>query len=140
MIVYLDTSVLLRRLLRRPDALSGWGRVRLGVTSRLAETEGLRTLDRKRLETPSAEGAIARLRDEYFRLIEGLEVVEVTRSILARAAQPQSVAVGTLDAIHLASALVWRERMQRNLVFATHDSSLALAARAAGLRVIGAPP
>jgi hypothetical protein len=46
--------------------------------------------------------------------------------------------LGTLDAIHLATALLWRENTGSDLVMATHDGSLALAARAAGFRVIGA--
>jgi hypothetical protein len=46
--------------------------------------------------------------------------------------------LGTLDALHLATALVWRERIRQTLVMATHDSSLALAARSFGLDVLGA--
>ena len=46
-------------------------------------------------------------------------------------------APSTLDAIHLATALLWRERTGVKLVIATHDSGLGLAARASGVRVIG---
>jgi hypothetical protein len=45
--------------------------------------------------------------------------------------------MGTLDAIHLATALVWRDRTGRELVMATHNSGLAAAARAFGMRVLG---
>ena len=45
---------------------------------------------------------------------------------------------GTLDAIHLATAMLWRERTGADLVMATHDTALATASRASGLRVIGA--
>ena len=45
--------------------------------------------------------------------------------------------LGTLDALHLSSAPVWRDRAQQELVMATHDQDLALAARSFGLEVRG---
>jgi hypothetical protein len=46
--------------------------------------------------------------------------------------------LGTLDALHLATALVWRDRMGKAPVVATHDESLAVASPAFGLEVLGA--
>ena len=46
--------------------------------------------------------------------------------------------LGTLDAIHLATALIWRDRMGLLPAMVTHDTSLASAARAFGFDVIGA--
>ena len=63
--------------------------------------------------------------------------VLLQRPILARASDPFPTPLGTLDALHLATALVWRERMRQPLVMATHDGGLALAARAFGLEVLG---
>lgn len=45
--------------------------------------------------------------------------------------------LGTLDAIHLATALLWREETRTDLVMATHDDALALGARAHGLTIVG---
>jgi hypothetical protein len=42
-----------------------------------------------------------------------------------------------LDALHLATALVWRDRMRQELVMATHDGGLAIATRAFGIQVLG---
>jgi hypothetical protein len=47
-------------------------------------------------------------------------------------------AVKTLDAIHLASALLLRERRTPALVFATHDPQQLRAARALGFEYLGA--
>jgi hypothetical protein len=47
------------------------------------------------------------------------------------------VRLGTLDALHLATALLWREKEGKDLVMAAHDTALGLAARASGLRVFG---
>jgi len=46
--------------------------------------------------------------------------------------------MGTLDAIHLATALLWRESTSEDLAMATYDRALALGAQARGLRVLGA--
>ena len=80
---------------------------------------------------------IATRREAIFRLLETLEVVEARGSVLARAAQPLPTVLGTLDAIHLSTALLWRESTETDLVMATHDEALALAAKASGLRVVG---
>jgi hypothetical protein len=58
--------------------------------------------------------------------------------MLDRAAQPMPTELGTLDAIHLATAHLWKEMTGKGLTMATHDSALALAAEAHGLRVVGA--
>jgi hypothetical protein len=71
-------------------------------------------------------------------LISSLELVEVDAVVLDRAAQPMPTELGTLDAIHLATALLWRELTRTDLVIATHDGALALAAQAHGLSVVGA--
>lgn len=137
MIAYLDSSVLLRKVLRQPGALRQWAAIRTGVASALAETECLRSLDRLRLRIGLADRDLARRREAVFRLLESLEVVEVTAPVLARAAQPLPTELGTLDAIHLATALLWREHNGGDIVMATHDVALATAARACGLAVVG---
>ena len=52
---------------------------------------------------------------------------------------PMPTVVKTLEAIHLASALLFEERHEVGLVFGTHDRSQATAARALGFDVVGIP-
>ena len=137
MIAYLDTSVLLRKVLGQGGALQEWPSIRIGVTSALAGTECLRTLDRFRLRTGLSDHELALRREMVFRLFERLEVIDVTAAVLDRAAQPIPTELGTLDAIHLATAVLWREQSGADLVMATHDVALATAARASGLAVVG---
>lgn len=138
MIAYLDSSVILRLVLAEPDPLAEWPEVDRGVTSALAEVEVMRTLDRLGFASPGLNAqALAGRREAAYRILEGLETVEITRSVLARAAQPLPTPLGTLDAIHLVSAMGWREQSEA-LVLATHDLALAAAARASGFQVIGA--
>ena len=65
-----------------------------------------------------------------------LGTLRVTPAVLRRAALPMATAVKTLDAIHLASALLLHERHVPALTFATHDRQQA-AARALGFDVTG---
>jgi len=58
-------------------------------------------------------------------------------SIVRRAGELYPVALETLDAVHLATALTWRDRRAPGLVFATHDRQLGRAAVALGFEVIG---
>jgi predicted nucleic acid-binding protein len=138
MTAYLDSSVLLRLVLGQARPLREWRSVRRGVASSLVEMECLRTLDRLRLRFGLADRALSLRREAVFRLLEAIEVVEPTRPVLARAAQPLPTELGMLDAIHLATAMVWREMYDADLVMATHDAALGTAARSCGLRVVGA--
>lgn len=137
MIAYLDSSVLLRIVLGQGNALKEWQGIEQGIASALLEVECVRTLDRLRLAQGLGDDEVAVRREAAFRLIEAMEVVEITRPVLARAAQPLPTSLGTLDAIHLATALLWRELTGADLVMATHDGALATAAKASGLRVFG---
>jgi predicted nucleic acid-binding protein len=139
-IAYVDASVLLRVALRQPDALPEWRRIEQGVSSTLIMTESLRTLDRLRLRARLNDAAVAGRRATILRLIASLELVEMDTVVLERAAQPMPTELGTLDAIHIATALLWKEMSRVDLVIATHDQALALAAQAHGLPVVGVKP
>jgi predicted nucleic acid-binding protein len=137
LIAYIDSSVLLRVILGQADQLSEWKEVSRAVMSTLVEVECLRTLDRLRLKEGIAPEVMAARREAVYQVLEEATLVEITRPVLSRASQPLPAPLGTLDAIHLATALIWAESRDAVMVMATHDASLGLAARASGLRVIG---
>lgn len=138
MIAYLDTSALLRLVLGEPGALENLLTAEALVSSELLAVEALRTIDRLRLQgVLSAEEAAAR-RATTTEWLEAVDLVLLQRPVLARASEPFPTPLGTLDAVHLATALVWQDRMRQPLVVATHDRDLALAARSFGLEVLGA--
>jgi predicted nucleic acid-binding protein len=137
MIAYVDSSVLLRVALGQPNALPEWRDIERGVSSALVMTESLRTLDRVRLRVNLSDTEVARRRATILALIDSLELVEIDNSVLDRAAQPMPTELGTLDAIHLASAILWKDSLGVDPVMATHDKALALAAQAHGLKVLG---
>ena len=137
MIAYLDTSALLRLVLREPGAIEELRSCDALVSSELIAVESLRTLDRLRLlGALSAEEAASR-RGTVTEWLEAVDLVLLQRPILARASEPFPTPLGTLDALHLSTALVWQDRMRQQLVMATHDRDLALAARSYGFDVRG---
>ncbi|MGH7594149.1 MAG: PIN domain-containing protein [Gemmatimonadales bacterium] len=138
MIAYVDASVVLRVVLGQPGRLAEWKTITTGVASALVELECLRTLDRLRLEEQLTEAQLIAARGSVYQVTDAFEVVEPSSMVLRRAAQPLPIPLGTLDAIHLASAMLWTDQSDRRLVMTTHDRALAIAARASGLRVLGA--
>ncbi|MFN8091068.1 MAG: type II toxin-antitoxin system VapC family toxin [Vicinamibacteria bacterium] len=138
MIAYLDTSALLRLVLSEPEALEELRSADALVSSELLAVESLRTLDRLRVQgSLSVEEAAVR-RGLVAEWLEAVDLVVLQRPILARASEPFPTPLGTLDALHLATALVWRDRNPQELVVATHDRDLALASRSFGFVVTGA--
>jgi predicted nucleic acid-binding protein len=137
MIAYLDSSVLLRVVLGQRGRLREWGSIKEGVASAVAEVECLRTLDRLRHRGDLGDRDVAVRREAVYRLLDEVTVVEPTRAILGRAGAPLPSPLGTLDAIHLATALAWRDATGADLIFATHDAALATAARSTGFQTIG---
>lgn len=133
--VYVDTSVLLRVVLGEPGRLRAWSRIRHAASSELIRVECLRTLDRARLAGLLADDEVADRRSAVDELLVSFDKIVLDRRVLRSAAEPLPTTLGTLDAIHLASARALRIR-EPELRFATHDDALAIAARAVGFTVI----
>lgn len=135
--VYVDSSVLLRVVLGEPEPLGVWRRIDRAVSSEIIRLECLRTIDRARHELRLPDEAVSQTRGDVLDALDGFGLIGLTRQVLERAADPFPTMIGSLDAIHLTSALLVREQYD-DLQFATHDRQLALAARASGFAVMGA--
>ncbi len=70
-----------------------------------------------------SDAEVAERRGIILALGESLELIEVDPIVLERAAQPMPTEMGTLDAIHLATALLWKDMTRADLVMATHDGA-----------------
>lgn len=99
--------------------------------------ESLRTIDRARIRLGLTDAEVSNQRALAMELLAPFKLIGVDSVVLGRAEQPFPTSLASLDAIHLASALAARERYE-DLVLATHDDELALAARAVGFKVEGA--
>ena len=137
MTVYLDASVVLRILLRQPRRLAAWGRWEAAYSSELLGIEARRVIDRLRVQAALDDPELADVHHDLTRIERAIGAIPLTRPVLHRAALPMPTAVKTLDAIHLASALLLRERRTASLIFATHDPQQLRAARALGFECLG---
>ena len=137
MIAYLDSSVLLRVILGEPQRLAEWDDIDTGISSVLAQVECLRSIDRLRVQNAIPRRKYASLRAAVYDLLARVELVDISPAILSSASSSIPVPLGTLEAIHLATALLWQDLRGELLLLATHDKTLATAARALGLTTIG---
>ena len=136
MTVYLDTSVVLRVLFREPNPVRVWGLWDRALSSSLWRIEALRNMDRLRLGGDLGDEDVAALVNEIQTVHETLAVYPLTERILQRASETFPTVLGTLDALHLATALAIREVEPIDLLL-THDGQLATAARSLGFTVAG---
>jgi len=136
MTVYLDSSVLLRIILGEPEPLTTWSTVTDPVSSELIRLECLRTIDRARIRLRLDDRQVAQQRADVLEAIEALSLVPLDGAVLQRASEPMPTLLGSLDAIHLASALLVRDQLP-GLAFATHDHELGTAALSVGFAVHG---
>jgi hypothetical protein len=105
------------------------------MASDLLYVDVRRTLHRYHAEGLLSTDALALCIGEFHALLAAIDQVPMSRQILDRAAGPLPAPVRTLDAIHLATAIMWAETNQEEVVFFTHDRQLATAARVCGLQV-----
>jgi predicted nucleic acid-binding protein len=136
--IYLDTSALLRLVLAEADGLEDLRRAELLVSSELLAVESRRTIDRLRVQGHLSHDEAAERLTLVTDWLDAVDLVLLRPPIMARASEPLPTALGTLDALHLATALVWRDRMNQPLTMATHDGALGQVARAFGFDVLGA--
>ena len=129
---YIDTSVVLRVLRGQKDAWKEWGRWQKAYSSTLIRVEGRRFIDRMRLEHDWSDDDIANAGVQLRRLERVITKVRLSANVMERAAAPMPTIIKTLDAIHIATASLVRERLHPNLVFVTHDRQQGRAARALG--------
>jgi predicted nucleic acid-binding protein len=136
-IAYIDTSALLRIVLREPGALDDLRSCDGLVSSELIAVESPRTIDRLRLQGAlTTEEATARVRT-LNDWLEAIDLVLLRPPVMSRASEPMPLPLGTLDALHLATALTWRDRVGPLPSMATHDAALGMAAQAFGFDVRG---
>lgn len=137
--VYVDSSVLLRVGLNERGALREWRRIERPLASELIRLECRRTIDRARIRERLSDQAVAQQRAAVLGLLDTFDMLPLDPAVLERAAEPFPTLLSSLDAIHLATALLARPQVD-DLCFATHDVELGTAAQAMGFKVLGMSP
>lgn len=121
---FLDTSAIVKLVLHEPESLALIefldGRTDVEA-SELAVAEGGRAVRRAHADADAAG------------VLEALSLHRVSSDVLRRAALLEPLHLRTLDAIHLATALLHGDG---DGCLVTYDTRMATAARAHGLRVV----
>ncbi len=142
MILYLDTSALVKRYFREPysdDVLSRWKSATQIVTSFIAYAETMASICRKKRESDFGDTLIRKIVGTFHQDWESFIRVEVNGNLneyIDRVVGKYPLR--GFDAIHLASAMVIHERLPQDFIFACFDDRLARAAQSEGFETF--PP
>lgn len=130
---YLDASAILKLILEEPESadLARFASPRTLVSTELAQTESARAVLRRREGSRAPEADALRARAAL--VLAGVRLVSVDRPTLALAGALTDPHLGTLDAVHVATALRLRASLR---AFVTYDRRQALAAAGFGLNLV----
>lgn len=134
--VYLDSSVVLRKILGEEGPLVQWKTIKKASSSKLLLVETRRVVDRMRLTGQLDDEGVASFHEELMKIEGSVDIYAISDAVLDAASHAMPTAVGTLDAIHLVTARAIHQA-DPTLVLATHDQQLGRAARASGIQVCG---
>ena len=142
MILYLDTSALVKKYFKESgsnDLISKWKEAESIVTSSVAYAETMAAFYRKKREVNINENLFETIMHSFhsdWRSFIHTEVNDELNPIIDK-----MVALYPLrgfDAIHLASALIIEETIQKNFLFVCFDQRLSIAAQSEGLKIFPA--
>lgn len=132
MIVYLDSTLVICQLVGSKKPWGGWGNWTAAYASTLMRTECYRTANLLRLSGKLDDAQRARLGSWIERVCESVTLVPITDNVLHRAADAFPTAVGTTQAIHLATLLELQSAHGITCLLATADEDLLRAAESMG--------
>lgn len=135
--VYVDSSIIMRRLRSESAPLRAWGERDRAYASTLVRVETFRTIDRIRLSGRLDDRGIVEMLGHSRAMLDSIALVPLSEPILKCASQSFLTVLGSLDALHLATALRLRDTGGIELTFLTHDTELATAARSMNFTVEG---
>ena len=97
------------------------------------EIECRRVLQRERLENRIDDVRYSETVTALEHYLDMISILDLGREVKKRASGSFPTVIGTLDAMHLASALLWQEDSSAEIAILTYDRQLALCARALGI-------
>lgn len=138
MILYLDTSALVKRYFKEPyseEVVSRWREATEIVTSSVAYAEAMASFYRKKrataFEDELMEQIVSDLRADWHSFIR-IQVNDELNEYIDKAIEAHPLR--GFDAIHLASAMIMHEKFQADLLFTCFDKKLTQAAQTEGIQ------
>ncbi len=137
MILYLDTSALVKRYLKEEysnEVISRWEKAEEIVTSSVAYAETMACFYRKKREAELSHKFIGKIADLFrmdWKSFIRVEVNDELNQYIDMVVEKHPLR--GFDAIHLASALIIHEKLPEDFLFVCFDHRLARAAHEEGL-------
>jgi predicted nucleic acid-binding protein len=141
-ILYLDTSALVKRYFKEPysdQVIAQWQDATEIVTSSVAYAETLAAIHRKKRESALDDDLVKKIADALRRdwnSFVRIHVNEELNEYIDRAIQGHPLR--GFDAIHLASALIMNDQFPGNVFFMCFDQTLTQAAIKEGIKTFPA--
>ncbi len=110
MVAYLDSSFVLRHVLRGEMTIKQAFACDRTVSSELLEIECRRVIHRCWLQGVLNDEGVLKAPERLEKLLKGIYLIALSSAVKKRAMEAFPVSIKTLDALHLASALVLAER------------------------------
>ena len=137
MILYLDTSALLKRYFKEPHSdgvIARWKEATEIVTSSVAYAEAMASIYRKKREASLSNATVKRIVNFFQRDWESFIRVEVNDDLnISIDRIIEKHLLRGFDAVHLASALIIFHRIPENFLFACFDRKMVQAANREGM-------
>lgn len=137
MIIYLDTSALLKKYFKEPgssDVIAEWKKATGIITSSVAYAESLASFYRKKREVDINTTVFSKVVSDFRRDWQSIIRIDVTDNLNETIDEiTRKFPLRGFDAVHLASALIVSESIDSDFLFVCYDKTLNTAARRAGL-------
>lgn len=136
MVGYLDSSVLLRHILLGDSAIKQVLACERVISSELIEIECRRVLHRYRMDGNLGDEGFITARKRLDDILSGISLLSLSVSVKKRSMESFPVSVKTLDALHIASAVIFSEAFpgEKLLIF-SFDTTMNRCCQALGLFV-----
>lgn len=133
MVAYLDSSLVLRYILQGETAIQHALACPQIVSSELLEMECRRVIHRYRMQGELDDAGMVTAIGRLEKILSGISLIQLSAPIKKRAMEAFPLIIKTLDALHIATALVFAEKMtdETVLVF-SHDEGMNRCAKVLG--------
>lgn len=136
MIAYLDSSVVLRYILKGESAIIHALACDTVVSSELLEIECKRVLHRCRMQGELDDRAFATAVARFDKVLAGVALMALSGEVKKRAAEAFPVVIKTFDALHIATALsLAGKRPDEKILVFSHDEGMNRCASVLGFGV-----
>lgn len=133
MVAYLDSSLVLRYILSGENAIQHALECEKLISSELLEIECRRVIHRCRMQGELNDAGMETTTERLNKLLSGISLIQLSAAIKKRAMEAFPVSIKTLDALHLASALVYTEKKpEESILIFSHDEGMNRCAKILG--------